>query len=165
MKAARGGVVASDLRKHFVSVGVKDTHSTLIASSIDGTFHDVRTFVREGIIDNDGRALRLRVHLLYGGSDTGGEFLGKGAVGQVVLVVGVIVGSEDARTRQAVVVLLPKGSYPGIAQLLGGILADAEPHGKCRSLLGSIGQQLVLAVPKLQGAPAGVGAHTMHAHR
>ena len=147
VEAARGGVVAGDLREDFVAIGVEDAHLVLIATCIDGAFHDVRPLVRKRVIHHDGYAFRPRVHQLNDSSGTRLQLLGKGAVGKVVFVVGIVVGGEDAGAGQSVVVLLPKGSHPGIAQLFGGVRTQVKPHGERRSLLGGIGQQLVLAVP------------------
>ena len=164
MQAARLHVVARHLGKDFVPVGAEHTDACLHAAHVKRPLDDVRTFVRKRVVDDNGRAFRVCVHLLNDGTNTRGEFLREGSVGKVVLVVGILVGREDARASDAVVMLLPEGTHPGIAQLSGGIVAQAEPHGKGRSLLGSIGQELVLAVPELQGSPARVGPYTVGPH-
>ena len=111
-------VEASDLREHLVAVGVEHTHLVLHATGIDGTFHDVCPFVRERVIDDDRRAFRLGIHHLNGSTGTCRELLSEDTIGDIRLVIRIVIGRENARASQSVVMLLPKHPHPSIPELL-----------------------------------------------
>ena len=160
----RREVILKDLRKHFVAVRIKNTDESLIATAMNRTLDNVCAFVRKRVVDDDRCAFRLSVHHLDDSSGTRREFLSKGTIGKIILVVGIIICRENACTSQSVVMLLPKCSHPSILKLLRRILASVKPHCKRRGLFSGIGQKLVLAVPKFQGSPTRISSYTMSFH-
>ena len=160
----RREIILKDLRKHFVAVWIKNTNKILIATAINRTLHNVCAFVRKRVVYDDRRAFRLSVHHLNDSSCTRGEFLSKGTIGKIILVVGIIICRKNACTSQSVVMLLPKCSHPSILKLLRRIFSSVKPHSKRRGLLCCIGHKLVLAVPKFQGSPTRISSYTMGFH-
>ena len=164
MKAACRKVVTCDLREDFVAVWIEDTNRIIVATGSNGAFHNVCPFVRKWVIDHNRRSLRLRIHHLNGCSCTCREFLSKCSIGEIVLVIGIIVGREDARASQSVMMLLPNCANPSLLELFRRIVSNAQPHSERGRFLSRIGKKFVLSVPKLQGAPTRIRAHTMSFH-